>query len=55
MVTIGTTAMCLNYRGIRNLAASGILSVGMVMHTQAVEHSKATVLGLSIAVCEMLA
>ena len=33
----GTTAVCLDYRGIRISEASSIIPVGVVMHTRAVE------------------
>ena len=45
--TIGTTAACLEYEGICNLGASGILLVGVALYTWAVEHDVTTLPDLS--------
>ena len=47
--TIGTTAACLEYGGICNLGASGILLVGVALYTWTVEHDMATLPDLSLA------
>ena len=48
--TIGTTALCLEYGGIYNLGASGMLLVGKALYTLAVEYDVATLPDLSLAV-----
>ena len=48
--TIGATAACLEYGGICNLGASGILLVGVALYTWAVEHDVATLPDLPLAV-----